>query len=149
DGLRGLFRGVDAAMLRTGVGSAVQLSMYDFSKDLLLRLDSDGRVFQPGAFATYSTASLMTGLVVCMAMNPFDVVSTRMYNQKSDHTSGKGALYRNPWDCLVKTLRYEGPAAFYKAIVPQYLRLGPHTILMFIFMENIHHTARALHLITV
>ncbi|KAJ1658590.1 Mitochondrial oxaloacetate carrier protein [Dispira simplex] len=145
DGVRGLFRGVDAAMLRTGVGSAVQLSTYDKCKETLLNLRG-GTIFQDNIYL-HSVASLITGAVVCSAMNPFDVVSTRMYNQRTDLNTGKGSLYRNPWHCLITTLRTEGLTAFYKAIIPQYLRLGPHTILMFVFMEQLHMMAKKLHII--
>ncbi|RKP36752.1 mitochondrial carrier domain-containing protein [Dimargaris cristalligena] len=146
DGLRGLFRGVDAAMIRTGAGSAVQLSTYDLCKHTLLRIHlpasggADGAAVVPlfrDDIYMHSVAALMTGLLVCLVMNPFDVVSTRMYNQKTDARSGRGSLYRSPLDCLVKTFRAEGYRAFFKAIVPQYIRLGPHTILMFVFMEQI------------
>jgi hypothetical protein len=59
-------------------------------------------------------ASLISGFVVCLGMNPFDVVSTRMYNQPIDHTTRRGLLYRNLGDCFVKTVRSEGFGALYK-----------------------------------
>lgn len=78
EGIKGLWRGVDAAMLRTGVGSAVQLSTYDQTKRYLLStgiFDSNGG---DGSFNVHFAASLFTSLIVCIAMNPFDVASTRM-----------------------------------------------------------------------
>jgi len=76
-GIHGLFRGMDAAMIRTGIGSAVQLSSYDACK----RLIAQTRWFQNdqsrGASLHFS-ASLLTGLIVCIVMNPPDVISTRM-----------------------------------------------------------------------
>ena len=46
-------------------------------------------------------------------MNPFDVMATRLYNQKVEE-GGKGALYTGPIDCLVKTVRAEGMRGIYK-----------------------------------
>jgi hypothetical protein len=46
-------------------------------------------------------------------------------------------LYRNPLDCIVKTLRQEGPTAFLKGWVPNYCRLGPHFIVSLPLAEYI------------
>jgi Mitochondrial carrier protein len=48
-------------------------------------------------------------LFVTTMMNPFDVVSTRMYSQSAKH-----AVYSGPIDCFVKTFRAEGIKGFYK-----------------------------------
>lgn len=80
-------------------------------------------------------------------MNPFDVVTTRMYNQNTDtsttaagsaKTAGRGgALYSSPLDCVVKTVRAEGPMALYKGFLAHYLRIGPHTVLCFVFLVSL------------
>lgn len=59
-------------------------------------------------------ASMISGFLVCIGMNPFDVVSTRMYNQAVDPTTGRGLTYRNPIDCFRKTVKSEGIAGLYK-----------------------------------
>jgi hypothetical protein len=68
-------------------------------------------------------------------MNPFDVVSTRLYNQHVQHVdtvTGKhhaaGTLYRGPLHCLTETARVEGLRGLYKGFWAHYLRLGPHTV---------------------
>lgn len=67
---------------------------------------------------------MFSGFFVTVAMNPFDVVSTRMYNQKLGKT---GVQYRNPFDCLYQTVKAEGLYGIYKGFLAHYLRLGPHT----------------------
>jgi len=129
EGVLGLMRGVEAAMLRVGVGSAFQLSTYDTVKVHLLRRNLI-RDNAPGHFAS----SLVAGFMVTIAMNPFDVISTRMYNQ-----SKKSALYTNPFNCFIKIVRTEGFPGLYKGFLPHYLRLGPHTILTFMFWEQLKH----------
>jgi solute carrier family 25 protein 34/35 len=138
EGLRGLWRGVDASMMRTGVGSAVQLSSYDVCKSKIFSLG----IFDPSSpkqqIQLHFSASLLTSFLVCLAMNPFDVASTRMYNQKTAEGQKKvGALYKNGFDCLQKTIRTEGISALYKGFTAHYLRVGPHTILTFVFLEQI------------
>ena len=114
EGVRGLFRGVDASMLRTGVGSAVQLPSYDIIK---YNMALTG-FFDTSGAPLHFAASLATSFLVCLAMNPFDVLMTRMYNQKDSK------IYNNVFDCMVKTLRAEGPVAFYKGFMAHYLRIG-------------------------
>ncbi|KAJ2139679.1 Mitochondrial oxaloacetate carrier protein [Coemansia sp. RSA 353] len=133
-GIRGLYRGMDAAMMRAGAGSAVQLATYDHFKSYISRTLAH-RGLTDNSVYTHFLASMGTGFFVCLAMNPFDVVSTRMYNQKT--VNGQGALYRNPFQCFYKTVASEGVLSLYKGFLAHYLRLGPHTILMFVFVEQI------------
>lgn len=132
NGVRGWFRGSVPAMVRTGVGSAVQLTSYDYIKKSLIQSGS----FEEG-FYVHATSSLLCGILVCSAMNPFDVVTTRMYNQPVDAITGKGKLYRNMFNCFASTLKTEGIRGFYKGFTAHYFRIGPHTVLTFIFMERI------------
>ncbi|KAG0049837.1 Mitochondrial oxaloacetate carrier protein, partial [Linnemannia elongata] len=131
EGFRGLYRGVDASMLRTGMGSSVQLPLYDFVKQQLIQVGK----LENGSLC-HGLSSLISGFFVCAVMNPFDIISTRMFNQATDPITGKGSLYRNPLDCFLKTVRTEGVTALYKGFTAHYLRIGPHTIFTFVFMEQ-------------
>ena len=137
EGVRGLYRGATAAMLRVGVGSGVQLSTYDASKRFVVSL-SEGKLTDKSVM-THFTASLVSGVFITLAMNPFDVMSTRMYNQPVK--DGKGVMYSNVLDCAKKIMTSEGPLGFYKGFLPHYLRLGPHTILTFVFWEQLKQAA--------
>ncbi|KAK6734893.1 hypothetical protein RB195_018218 [Necator americanus] len=44
--------------------------------------------------------------------------------------------YTGLTDIVVKLLRKEGVFAFWKGFTPYYMRLGPHTVLTFIFLEQ-------------
>ncbi|KAJ1920297.1 Mitochondrial oxaloacetate carrier protein [Mycoemilia scoparia] len=120
-GFRGLYRSMDAAMIRAGSGSAVQLASYDKCKELIMK-NFEG--FGPNNFKTHLSASMVTGLLVCTAMNPFDVISTRMYNQRVGADGRHGSLYRNPIECLMRTVSTEGITSLYKGFFPHYLRIG-------------------------
>lgn len=80
-------------------------------------------------------------------MQPADTALTRMYNQpvqKLPNGRTVGLLYRNPIDCLWKTLKTEGPLGWYKGRInvplalsaqgslgttAHFLRIAPHTII--------------------
>jgi len=119
NGLHGLYKGATPTILRAAILTSVQLSTYDQTKRILI---------QSGYFhdttLTHMIASAFSGLLVTTAVNPADVIKTRIM---CDQTSTQ-RLYRNPIDCLLKTMRNEGPWAFMKGWLPNYLRIGPHCL---------------------
>ncbi|KAI7825723.1 mitochondrial oxaloacetate transport protein [Gamsiella multidivaricata] len=120
EGVRGLYRGVDASMMRTGVGSSVQLPLYDVVKQNMIRVGG----LENGALC-HALSSLVSGFFLALAMNPFDIIATRMYNQAPDPVTGRGGmLYKSPIDCALKTVRTEGVKALYKGFTAHYLRIG-------------------------
>eukprot|EP00049_Salpingoeca_infusionum_P026558 m.26368 g.26368 ORF g.26368 m.26368 type:complete len:308 (-) comp8820_c0_seq3:822-1745(-) len=131
-GIRGLWRGATGAIPRLAIGSSIQLSMYGECKHFVLNTSglSDG-------FAVHVLASLGAGLFVAWGMNPFDVITTRLYNQPVDPVTGKGKFYKSYADCMKKTFTKEGIRGFYKGVTALYLRIGPHTVLTFVFWEQL------------
>ena len=138
DGPVGLFRGVEAHVLRVTVGSAAQLSGYETCKRFIV----DTGLFAPGV-PTHLASALVAGLCVTTCMNPFDVVSTRLYSQQT----GTAQLYRSgiwgPVDCLSKVVASEGVLGLYKGWLAHYMRLGPHTVFTFLFLEQFKRLAAA------
>ncbi|KAF9041810.1 oxaloacetate carrier [Hymenopellis radicata] len=125
--LRGLVRGMDAAILRTSMGSSVQLPSYNFTKNQLV---TNG-ILPANSTWTFLLSSTVSGMCVCIAMQPADTALTRMYNQPTKRNeAGKlvGALYKNPIDCLWKTFKVEGVRGWYKGSTAHFLRIAPHTI---------------------
>lgn len=47
-----------------------------------------------------------------------------------------GTLYKNPFDCLWKTLKIEGPFGLYKGSTAHFLRIAPHTYVSSDYMFN-------------
>lgn len=124
EGVRGLYRGVGPAMVRTGFGSSVQLPTYFLAKRQLVQYA--GMKEGPALHLASSTAS---GVVVCVVMHPPDTVMSRMYNQT-------GNLYKSAFDCLFSTIRTEGPLAVYKGFFAHLARILPHTILTLSLAEQ-------------
>jgi len=128
EGFKGLMRGVDAAILRTAMGSSVQLPAYNYAKTNL------APYFSNDSFALYIASSSFSGLCVLTAMQPADTALTRMYNQSNQH--GK-RLYKNPLDCLWKTIQIEGFTGLYKGSTAHFFRIAPHTIITLVANEAI------------
>jgi solute carrier family 25, member 34/35 len=127
NGFLGLYHGVFAALPRVIVGSATQLTLYDKFKELA----NDQFGLRDG-FPAHLFASFISSLFTVTIMNPFDVVSTRIYQ-----SNGQQTVYHGVLDCIRKTVRTEGWTALQKGWLALYLRLGPHTVLTFIFLEKI------------
>jgi solute carrier family 25 protein 34/35 len=119
EGIRGLYRGTNAAMVRTGFGSSVQLPTYFFAKRRL----QEHLGLEEGV-ALHLASSTVSGFVVCCAMHPPDTVMSRMYNQTGDK-------YKSAVDCLMKTVRSEGVLAVYKGFTAHLARILPHTVGVF------------------
>jgi hypothetical protein len=86
--------------------------------------------------------------------SPADVLKTRVMNANPK----EGIMYRGAVDCAVKTFKNEGLKAFYKGWIPFFVRcgcggrggglmrvrLGPHTVLTFVFAEQLTKMLRSL-----
>ncbi|XP_006062971.1 solute carrier family 25 member 35 isoform X2 [Bubalus kerabau] len=94
------------------------------------------QIFPPQSWKVALAAAMVSGIAVVLAMTPFDVVSTRLYNQPTD-AQGKGLMYRGLLDALLQTARTEGIFGMYKGIGASYFRLGPHTILSLFFWDQL------------
>ncbi|KAJ6520119.1 mitochondrial carrier domain-containing protein [Mycena sanguinolenta] len=128
EGPRGLIRGIDAAILRTSMGSSVQLPSYNLTKNFLVSRD----ILPANSTWTFLASSAVSGVCVCIVMQPADTALTRMYNQPTvPGPNGKmvGTLYKNPIDCLWKTAKAEGVRGWYKGSTAHFLRIAPHTII--------------------
>lgn len=72
---------------------------------------------------------LKQGAVATTLCQPVDVLKTRAMNAKPGEV--KSIL------SLVKNTAKEGPLAFFKGYIPAFVRLAPHTILTFVFLEQL------------
>lgn len=131
-GFLGLFRGSSASLPRAFFGSTAQLTSFDYCKQWLHNYPE----FRKSPLLTTLVSSLVGGVAVAVVMTPFDLVSTRIYNQGVD-AQGKGLLYRGYLDCVWKIWKSEGFFGFYKGLGACYFRLGPHTVLCLVFWDQL------------
>lgn len=130
-GVAGLYRGVLVTVPRGMMGSGTQIATFGATKDFLQRKYP---TFDPTLVSLISGAT--AGTAMAIAMNPTDVISTRLYNQGVS-ASGKGIYYSGVIDCFLKILRAEGFAGFYKGFWPHYIRIGPHSALVLLFFDEL------------
>jgi len=139
EGLQGLYRGILPTTQRACVISAAMLPSYDHTKHFLLQ---KGWVREDNVLS-HIISGMTAGFVMASVTSPVDVVKTRVMNQKPIVKEG-GIVempYKGSLDCFAKTLRAEGPFGFYKGFIPNFMRLGPHTIMAFISFEQLRKLA--------
>ncbi|XP_020802419.1 solute carrier family 25 member 35-like [Drosophila serrata] len=130
-GFRGFWRGATSSVTQALMGSSFQIGTFPKAKAFL---QGNGWVTHPVLLSFCS--GIISGSVVSLANTPFDVVTTRMYNQPVD-ANGRGLVYRSLVDCFLKILRKEGLHGIYKGFWPVYCRSLPHTTLTFIFFDKL------------
>uniref|UniRef100_A0AAQ6A0L4 Solute carrier family 25 member 10 n=1 Tax=Amphiprion ocellaris TaxID=80972 RepID=A0AAQ6A0L4_AMPOC len=123
EGIRKLFSGATMASTRGALVSVGQLSCYDQSKQLVLATG-----YLTDNILTHFLASVIAGGCATILCQPLDVVKTRLMNSKVE--------YRSVFHCLTETAKL-GPKAFYKGLVPAAIRLIPHTVFTFMFLEQL------------
>lgn len=75
------------------------------------------------------TCGLMAGFTATCVGSPLDVIKTRLMNNTGEF-SGVG-------DLIAKTLKNEGPGAFYNGFTANFMRIGFWNIFMWISLEKI------------
>lgn len=122
EGLGSLFRGVWPNSTRAVLMTASQLASYDiFKKELLQRTSMDDNLY------THFSASFLAGFVATTVCSPVDVIKTRVMSAKTQE--GMMTL-------LKRITQQEGFGWMFKGWVPSFIRLGPHTIATFLFLEQ-------------
>jgi len=131
EGIPGLYRGVGPTTQRAMLLTGTQLASYDHTKHFLLKTG----YFQENTF-THFVVSFIAGFFCATTTAPFDTVKSRYMNQKFDQ-SGKGMTYTSTMDCFVKTFKAEGFLGLYKGWLPNWFRIGPHTVVTFLILEKL------------
>lgn len=127
EGVRALFNGTTMATSRAILMTVGQLSMYDQFKHLLLTHTPED-VLKDDTI-THLIASLMAGTTATTLTQPLDVVKTRLMDAKAGH-------YNGAMDVAKSILKDYGPIGFFRGYVPAFVRLAPHTMLTFVFLEE-------------
>jgi len=129
EGVRSLGRGLGTNATRAILMNTSQVGSYDFFKSTLLRnpIPLVNYQFHDGFFL-HVVASLAAGTCGTTVCSPADVMRTRIMS-----SSGKA----RPIEVLVRSLREEGPKFMFKGWTPAWMRLGPNTVLMFVFFEQL------------
>lgn len=125
-GISGFYRGVQITIIRAMLINGIKLSTYDQIK---LKLKNFG--YKDGIYLQF-ICSIMSGFIMALFSAPFDISRTRVFSQDSKNLKYSGLI-----DCLVKTIKYEGPLGLYKGFLPMWARIAPFTVIQLIIWEQL------------
>lgn len=124
EGITKLWAGASMTCSRAALMTIGQLAFYDQFKSLLLATP-----YFKDNVVTHVTSSLLAGGIATTMTQPVDVLKTRVMNAKPGEVQSIMQL--------VLSTAKESPLAFFKGYVPAFVRLAPHTILTFVFLEQL------------
>lgn len=117
-----LWNGAGPTVIRAMVVNGAQLASYSQAKENLLATN-----YLKEGILLHFCASMISGLITTIASMPVDIVKTRV--QRSSQPTNAGKVFGN-------IIKNEGILSLWKGFTPYYARLGPHTVLTFIFLEQ-------------
>ncbi|PZC76952.1 mitochondrial glutamate carrier 1 [Helicoverpa armigera] len=117
-GIFGLYKGITATACRDVSFSVVYFPLFAILSKQGLQKPTD---LTPPFWWSF-LSGCMAGSTAALAVNPMDVVKTRMQTL----TKGSGERqYNSIMDCISTTLRYEGPTAFFKGGACRMIVIAP------------------------
>ncbi|XP_013199768.2 mitochondrial dicarboxylate carrier [Amyelois transitella] len=124
EGVFRLWAGASMTCSRAVLMTIGQIAFYDQIKVMLLATS-----YFTDNVVTHVTSSLLAGAIATTMTQPVDVLKTRAMNAKPGEVK---SIFK-----LVKSTAKESPLAFFKGYIPAFARLAPHTILTFVFLEQL------------
>jgi len=132
EGVLTLWRGATPTIARAIVVNAAQLGTYSQAKE-----SAKHALNMSEGIPLHFTAAMISGLVTTIASMPVDIVKTRLQNQKIVNGIPE---YKGVVDVFGKIIKHEGFFSLWKGFLPYYFRLGPHTVITFILVEQLKNT---------
>jgi solute carrier family 25 uncoupling protein 27 len=128
-GIVALWRGAVPNVQRAALVNLGDLATYDQAKQ---RLVAGG--WAADSPVTHIVSSLASGLAAATMGTPADVVKARVM-------TADAGRYRGSLDCLLQTVRAEGPASLYKGFLPCWLRMAPWSLTFWLTFERLRTLA--------
>jgi len=126
-GIRGLYQGVFATVLKQSSNQGLRFMFFNSYKDQLLADQGKKGKLTP---IQALVGGMLAGCFSTLGNNPFDVVKTRMQGKDASQ-------YKNTFDCFSKILNQEGVRGLYKGVVPRMGRVVPGQGVIFMSFETI------------
>lgn len=107
--------------------------------------------------ARFESSFISQGFFTALASSPVDVIKNRLMSQKKDAAvvysvrsvhigferwGASSSSVQGMIDCAIKSVKNEGFMSLYKGFIPNWLRLGPWCLVMFMTYEQYRLYAR-------
>ncbi|KAI6685611.1 hypothetical protein NL676_031524 [Syzygium grande] len=136
EGVLALWKGAGPTVVRAMALNMGMLASYDQSVEFF----KDSLGFGEGA--TILGASTVSGFFAAACSLPFDYVKTQIQKMQPD-AAGKYP-YTGSLDCAMKTLKAGGPFKFYTGFPVYCVRIAPHVMMTWIFLNQIQKIEKSI-----
>ncbi|CEJ93241.1 hypothetical protein VHEMI08847 [[Torrubiella] hemipterigena] len=123
EGFSAFTKGLMPNVVRSVLMNISQIATYASAKQWVL-----ASVRSNDDITTHSIASFIAGTVATTLCAPADIIKSRM-----QATAGKEGIVQ----VVRQGIQHEGPLFLMKGWTPAFIRITPHTILTFVFMEQL------------
>jgi len=117
DGVKSLYRGVDAAIGRQMVYGTARIGLHTKFSSMLVEKNNG----QPISFGQKVVSGMLSGAIAVSIGSPFDIALVRLQSDGMAKPEDR-RNYKNVADALIRTTREEGFAALYQGVAPNILR---------------------------
>ena len=139
EGWRALFKGLGPNLIGVVPARAINFWAYGNGKRVISSALFNG---QENAMV-HLLAAASAGIITGTATNPIWLVKTRLQlDRQNAGQAGQGRLYRNAWDCVVKTFRHEGIRGLYRGLSASYLGVSESTLQWILYEQAKSSLAR-------
>ncbi|KAF8396004.1 hypothetical protein HHK36_017615 [Tetracentron sinense] len=136
EGVLALWKGAGPTVVRAMALNMGMLASYDQSVEFC----KDSLGF--GEASTVVGASAVSGFFASACSLPFDYVKTQIQKMQPD-ANGKYP-YTGSLDCAMKTLKAGGPFKFYTGFPVYCVRIAPHVMMTWIFLNQIQKVEKSI-----
>lgn len=126
-GFKGLYRGLEANILRAMVLNGTKMACYDNIKLSLLR----NNIVKKKGILLETLSAFGAGFFMTCTVAPFDKIRTRLMNQPSD-----AKIYNGFVDCFTKIVAKEGPRGLWVGFIPIWGRFAPTTTFQLVIFSQ-------------
>ncbi|CAJ0581116.1 unnamed protein product, partial [Mesorhabditis spiculigera] len=126
DGLKGIYQGLTATIIKQGSNQAIRFFVMETLKDWYRGGDNTKPIAKP----LVGLMGAIAGAASVYGNTPVDVVKTRMQGLERQK-------YKNTFDCALQIWRKEGFFAFYKGTVPRLSRVCLDVAITFMIYDSI------------
>jgi len=130
EGVKGFFAGATPTVVRGLSINFGMLMTYDSFKKM-----NEGWLGE-GTTSNRFFSGALSGWTAATVSLPFDFIKTRMQKQKPDPVTGK-MPYTGVVNCFTTVAKQEGPMALYNGYMTYVVRITPHIMLTWVFMDTV------------
>eukprot|EP00548_Thalassiothrix_antarctica_P004175 CAMPEP_0194147260 /NCGR_PEP_ID=MMETSP0152-20130528/22617_1 /TAXON_ID=1049557 /ORGANISM="Thalassiothrix antarctica, Strain L6-D1" /LENGTH=253 /DNA_ID=CAMNT_0038847981 /DNA_START=436 /DNA_END=1197 /DNA_ORIENTATION=+ len=141
EGVGALYKGLVPNILRGMAMNVGMLACYDQAKETAAVLLGDPMTNGQPLLTTKLLSSATAGFTAALFSLPFDLMKSRLMNQRVDPKTGK-MPYSGIVDCATQILKKEGPKGFYSGFSAYYGRCAPHAMIILLSTEYITEAYR-------